>query len=573
MTGFQHNQIIPTRTTTTTATVPFLHHQHPHPFYRQPHRVATILKVLTDPTRLAPSSTKTKKAPSTTATKKKAKSAKSRVVTVDRAALEELYALQSALEKLQNSKRLLQSSLVDLEDSKRIDGGMSFLLDDNVDYEDDEEDANEINSDVGASNTDSIPTNAAPPLTTPIAPSGITPSSSPRQNKAKTETKPTPKKKSVKRSGHVVIRRSFPLSSSSTTTSSTPSKLAGSSVLKEETLVHQLQERSGASANSSMGNKFPGLTVNPKRKNRKKRKSLTTVPPTYRNPYLYPIPDEALGTTQAELYRMMMEEDLVGSEEVDDGLLLDVTATDMLDYGEELLSLEPVDMKRVAGRTSISSRSSTMQGYGEKSMSHRQKAYNDGIKLVEQRSGQKLIESAEAKAKRKNYNGAYMYKNSASVPDSLVRFANEIHVVDRITAKEEKELGAKTQEAIKLQAIYDRLQHKLAREPTDDEWCAAAGKINMEAISEAIEEGLEAKNRLVMSNLRMVQGVVNVYIRNGLQGSYNSGDLMQEGIMVRGILCADCCRRHNIISYRRYSLLAGLLFRFCSPQLVTVGRR
>ena len=55
----------------------------------------------------------------------------------------------------------------------------------------------------------------------------------------------------------------------------------------------------------------------------------------------------------------------------------------------------------------------------------------------------------------------------------------------------------------------------------------------MEAIRQALEEGLEAKNLLVTSNLRMVQGVVNIYIRNGLGGQYNAGDMMQEGIMVR----------------------------------------
>ena len=125
-----------------------------------------------------------------------------------------------------------------------------------------------------------------------------------------------------------------------------------------------------------------------------------------------------------------------------------------------------------------------------------------------------------------------MYRTSASVPDSLVQFAREIHDVERITAKEEIELGQKTQKAIELQNIYDSLEKKLNRTPTDEEWCAASGKINMEAISQAIEEGLEAKNKLVTSNLRMVQGVVNLYIRNGLGGQYNSGDLMQEGIMV-----------------------------------------
>jgi len=73
---------------------------------------------------------------------------------------------------------------------------------------------------------------------------------------------------------------------------------------------------------------------------------------------------------------------------------------------------------------------------------------------------------------------------------------------------------------------------KLSRKPTDNEWCAAAGKINMEALEAAVEDGMEAKNILITSNLRMVQGVVNLYIRNGLGSQYNAGDLMQEGITV-----------------------------------------
>jgi len=36
----------------------------------------------------------------------------------------------------------------------------------------------------------------------------------------------------------------------------------------------------------------------------------------------------------------------------------------------------------------------------------------------------------------------------------------------------------------------------------------------------------------VTSNLRLVQSVVNLYIRNGLGSQYNAGDLMQEGVTV-----------------------------------------
>jgi RNA polymerase primary sigma factor len=175
------------------------------------------------------------------------------------------------------------------------------------------------------------------------------------------------------------------------------------------------------------------------------------------------------------------------------------------------------------------SRSSTMPGFT--TASDRQRAYRDGIRAYEGRTGRKLEETPEKETKRRKANGEAMYKNSASVPDSMVQFAEEIHQEERISRKEEIELGERTQEAIRLQNLFDVLESKLGREPTDGEWCAAAGKINMEAINEAIEEGLEAKNKLVTSNLRMVQSVVNTYIRNGLSAQYNAGDMMQDGIL------------------------------------------
>lgn len=61
----------------------------------------------------------------------------------------------------------------------------------------------------------------------------------------------------------------------------------------------------------------------------------------------------------------------------------------------------------------------------------------------------------------------------------------------------------------------------------------------MEALQDAIQDGIHAKNQLVTSNLRMVQGVVNLYIRNGLGSQYNAGDLMQEGTVV-SVLQLQC---------------------------------
>ena len=185
--------------------------------------------------------------------------------------------------------------------------------------------------------------------------------------------------------------------------------------------------------------------------------------------------------------------------------------------------------KRKSPPSVPSSRSSTMPGFAAKS--DKQRAYADGIRLAERRSGRKFIDTREAKQKSRKANSEAMYHNSVAVPDSMIQFADEIHREDRISRREEIELGTKTQEAVRLQNLYDVLRAKLNREPSDEEWCAAAGKINMEAIKQAIEEGLDAKNKLVTSNLRMVQSVVNTYIRNGLSSQYNAGDMMQEGII------------------------------------------
>jgi hypothetical protein len=135
------------------------------------------------------------------------------------------------------------------------------------------------------------------------------------------------------------------------------------------------------------------------------------------------------------------------------------------------------------------SRSSTMPGLSNRN--YNRSAFRAGIRIVEERTGRRYIDTPEKINKRRKANGEAMYKNSPSVPDSMMQFADEIHQEDRISRLQEIELGEKTQEAIRLQSLYDNLCVTLEREPTNEEWCAASGKINMEAIRQAIEEGLE----------------------------------------------------------------------------------
>jgi hypothetical protein len=75
---------------------------------------------------------------------------------------------------------------------------------------------------------------------------------------------------------------------------------------------------------------------------------------------------------------------------------------------------------------------------GFASITNRQRAFRDGMKLAESRSGRdlkRLYETEEARAVQKARQGEAMYKKSDSVPDSLVQFANEIHRVSECCLK------------------------------------------------------------------------------------------------------------------------------------------
>lgn len=88
--------------------------------------------------------------------------------------------------------------------------------------------------------------------------------------------------------------------------------------------------------------------------------------------------------------------------------------------------------KKIAPRKD--GRSSTMPGFATRN-SGRQQAFRDGIVLAEQRSGKKFVDTPEMKKKRRKQSNEAMYKTTAAVPDSLVRFANEIHLVSDGHAK------------------------------------------------------------------------------------------------------------------------------------------
>ncbi len=314
---------------------------------------------------------------------------------------------------------------------------------------------------------------------------------------------------------------------------STVSKASTISTIEEnETTdtIYQLNEEEPSSDNATSNTPskkvaFKGLTTVPNPRNMKKK----VIP-------LVGTLSERLAMSEDEYIQNILQkkEDLL-SNQPDEGLdsISNAANGETLQHTKLLASEYITIPKSNSKRPNFveNSKSSTMPGFLER-RTDRTKAIADGKKIAERNSRIEFVETPKSKKGQARANGQSMYKASTSVPDSLVHFANEIHHVERITREEEIQLGELTQEALRVQDVYDNLVTKLKREPTDDEWCAASGKFNMEALTQIIEEGMAAKNKLVASNLRIVQGVVNVYIKNGIQEQYNAGDMMQEGIIV-----------------------------------------
>ena len=125
-----------------------------------------------------------------------------------------------------------------------------------------------------------------------------------------------------------------------------------------------------------------------------------------------------------------------------------------------------------------------------------------------------------------------IYANSAVVPPSLLTFLSEVHDTTSLLSKDEEyELGMTVQKGRRYKRAKVDLEKELRRDPTVGEMIEVVGCGSEEEYDAVIKLGDEARRTLVECNLRLVQKVVNVYIRNGLGSQYNAGDMMQDGTM------------------------------------------
>lgn len=130
--------------------------------------------------------------------------------------------------------------------------------------------------------------------------------------------------------------------------------------------------------------------------------------------------------------------------------------------------------------------------------------------------------------------------------DSLRIHQQEINRISRLRAEEEVELAKQIEELLVLENIKEKLEKKLEREPEEQEWAKAA-KMSQQELRDRLHKGREAREKMVVSNLRLVVSIAKRYKNRGL----DFPDLIQEGTLglIRGAEKFDYQKGYKFSTY------------------------
>lgn len=118
-----------------------------------------------------------------------------------------------------------------------------------------------------------------------------------------------------------------------------------------------------------------------------------------------------------------------------------------------------------------------------------------------------------------------------------------------LTAEQEVEFSEGIQDLLKLEAIQKELAHYNGGEPTFSQWAAAAG-IDENTLHKRLNYGVNCKNRMVKSNVRLVISIAREHEGPGMEFS----DLIQEGVqgLIRGAEKFDASKGFRFSTYSHW---------------------